>query len=611
MEIPKEINIGILIADESSPLNSKVDVYNLASLKQLFSLRKYFKILTIRQRCIPNVPNSIKSSLEDWSFLRNLELILLIGGASLTYWASEEVKSIIQKHTALSSLCSLNVSKYSSSCVSPRCCVLGKTLILMLPSNVLDWEPTLQKFVQAISSAFEEIKNEDRSISFSFGPHQDNFWNQNFKSEVKISKVAERPRKSLYEMISVDKAVEIILHESVPLHTVHKSVTDCFSFVIAEDVIAEEPYPPFPASVKDGYAVLASDNSRFRNVLAGVTTGIEPESIVVSGSCIRVSTGSMIPNGADAVIQVEDTAVAEKDDEGNEVKIEILKQPTKHQDIRAIGSDISAGALLIPSNTRISAAEIGVLSVYGIQSILTYQKPWIALLSTGDEVLEPNMPLRPGCIRDSNKSSLKYALVENRIPVVDVGIARDNAEDVKFHLMLAFESADVIISTGGVSMGEKDMLKQVLEYDFNAKIHFGRIHMKPGKPTTFSTVIYKGKKKLVFSLPGNPVSAFVCFYLFVFPCIKKLMGFSSPRHSVSKVKLNHDHKLDERPEFCRAAVNYGPDGVFSANMTGGQQSSRLSSMQNADVLLMLPPKSPEQQILKSGLLVDAIPLKTI
>ncbi|XP_035224071.1 gephyrin-like [Stegodyphus dumicola] len=221
------------------------------------------------------------------------------------------------------------------------------------------------------------------------------------------------------------------------------------------------------------------------------------------------------------------------------------------------------------------------------------------------------MPLKPGCIRDSNKSTLTHMIIENKIPVIDIGIARDTPDDVKSHLMLAFEAADIIISTGGVSMGERDMLKLVLEQDFRAKIHFGRIHMKPGKPTTFSTVVFEDKKKLVFSLPGNPVSAFVCFYLFVIPCIKKMIGFKQPRHATIKVELSQDLQLDERPEFQRVYLSSTLDGTFLAHSTGAQQSSRLLSMQNADALLVLPPRTSEQSILKKGSKVDAILLTSI
>ncbi|GBN79386.1 Gephyrin [Araneus ventricosus] len=359
------------------------------------------------------------------------------------------------------------------------------------------------------------------------------------KSKVKPVKVSERHRKSPYPMISVPEAVEILLKESYSLETEWKYFRDSFGHILSEKVIATEAYPSFPASIKDGYAVLADDTSEVRKVIGTVTPGCQLDFDLKPGCCVRVSTGSAIPDKADAVIQVEDTSVVEKDDEGNEISIKIEKQVEKPlQDIRPIGSDVSKNEILIPENHKISAAEIGVLATCGIQKVLVYRKPLVAVLSTGDEVLEPSSPLRPGCIRDSNKSSLQYMLYENRIATFDAGIAKDFADDIKSKLISAFRAADIIVTTGSVSMGEKDILKQVLEVDFDAVVHFGRIHMKPGKPTTFSTACFEGKKKLIFSLPGNPVSAFVCFYLFVIPCIKKLMGFKEPRHVTIKVEVS-------------------------------------------------------------------------
>lgn len=432
-----------------------------------------------------------------------------------------------------------------------------------------------------------------------------------FKSNVKPILPSKRARHSPYPMITVSQALECVIKESKTLQTIRKNFPECFSFVTAEAISASEPYPPFSASVKDGYAVLADDHSEIREVIGSVTPGCKPDFNLTPGSCVRVSTGSAIPEKANAVIQVEDTSVVEEDAESNEIRIKILMQAVQGQDIRVIGSDVREGEVLVSSNKRISAAEIGVMATCGIQNVLVYEKPRVALLSTGDEVVEPGSDLEPGCIRDSNKSSLFYSLIENRVPVTDVGIARDIADDVKSKLITAFETADIVITTGGVSMGERDILKQVLETDFNAVIHFGRIHMKPGKPCTFSTVNFNNKKKLVFSLPGNPVSACVCFTLFVIPCIKSLMGYIEPRHEPIKVKLSHNIKLDGRPEFCRVSLTCNDEGIYEASGTGAQQSSRLLSMQGADALLILPPASEEQTILKAGSMAEAILLKSI
>ncbi|GFS89055.1 gephyrin [Nephila pilipes] len=386
----------------------------------------------------------------------------------------------------------------------------------------------------------------------------------------------------------------------------------CYSHILGENIIASEPYPPFPASIKDGYAVLVDDMSEIRKVIGTVTPGCQLDFDLKSGCCVRVSTGSVVPDKADAVIQVEDTSIVAKDEEGNEISIKIEKQVMKRfQDIRAVGSDVKKGEVIITEKHKILAAEIGIMATCGIQKALVFQKPRVALLSTGDEVVESGTPLSPGFIRDCNRSSLGFLLYENKITVVDCGIAKDTADDYMCYLRTAFEAADIIVTSGSVSMGEKDILKQVLQIDFGAIIHFGRIHMKPGKPTTFSTLTFEGKRKLIFCLPGNPVSAFVCFYLFVLPCIKKLMGFNEPRHIPVKVKLAHDLSLDERPEYHRVFLKYDDDCMLVAHSTGAQQSSRLLSVQNADAFLILPPRTNHQPVLKAGSIVEALLIKSI
>ncbi|GIX68482.1 gephyrin, partial [Caerostris extrusa] len=309
-----------------------------------------------------------------------------------------------------------------------------------------------------------------------------------FKSKVQFPKASERHRKSPYPMIPATVATEIVLRDTNTLRHQFVAIKDSFGYILYDDVIAEEPYPPFPASIKDGYAVLTDDTTETRKVVGSVTPGGHLDFHLQPGQCVRVSTGSAIPDQSDAVIQVEDTTVIEDDDEGNEVCIKILKQVEKrYQDIRPVGSDILKGEVLIPKYHKVSAAEIGVMVTCGIETISVFQKPVVSLLSTGDELLEPGTPLIPGYIRDCNRTSLEFMLYENRISMFDAGIAGDTPDDIKSKLMSAFEMSDVVITTGSVSMGEKDILKQVLETDFCATIQFARIKMKPGKPTTFST----------------------------------------------------------------------------------------------------------------------------
>ena len=231
------------------------------------------------------------------------------------------------------------------------------------------------------------------------------------------------------------------------------------------------------------------------------------------------------------------------------------------------------------------------------------------------QILDPNEPLRPGCVWDSNRTTLLSLLHQERIECYNLGISRDEPNELYNKLTEGFLRSDVIITTGGVSMGEKDLLKQVLVEDFNATIHFGRINLKPGKPTTFSTCIFNGEKKFVFGLPGNPVSAFVTCQLFVLPTLRLLAGGLKPNeenllafHKVIQVKLKlekESRKLDPRPEFVRAIVSYGDD-VPSAFITGNQQSSRLLSVKDANALVLLNQSSETIKEIKNNEIVKAI-----
>ncbi len=202
-----------------------------------------------------------------------------------------------------------------------------------------------------------------------------------------------------------------------------------------------------------------------------------------------------------------------------------------------------------------------------------------------------------------------YAGGEQGFKTVDCGIAPDDLDELKAKLASALDQGDLVVTTGGVSMGDRDLLRQVLVQDFKAKIHFGRVHMKPGKPTTFATLTWKeGQTKLVLGLPGNPVSATVTTHLYVLPACRSLSGFNRAKAGIVKARLNHDVRLDPRPEYMRVALSWHADGdpVASTESTGNQISSRLASLRAANALLMLPPRSDEVTILPKNTICDAM-----
>jgi gephyrin len=387
--------------------------------------------------------------------------------------------------------------------------------------------------------------------------------------------VASRPRKSPYPMITVQEAQAIVLHHCQnPIGIEEISFRQALGRVLAEDVLAKDPLPPFPASVKDGYAVLSSDKAGTRIVIGSSNAGNSPGQVLQAGQCVRINTGAPVPIGADAVVQVEDTELTKKSDDGKEeFEIEILEAPTVGQDIRPIGSDIQDGSVVLSKGSILGPAEIGLLATVGSTRLKGFKKPIIALLSTGNELQDPDQAdLKPGFIRDSNKTTLWSLLdMEQGFSTVDCGIANDDLGDLKAKLTFALDHGDMIVTTGGVSMGDKDLLRQVLVQDFSAHIHFGRVLMKPGKPTTFATLTWKDKSKLILGLPGNPVSATVTSHLYVLPAARALSGYKKPFAATVKARLAKDLVLDPRPEYQRVALYWnGQDSVSSSEATGNQ-----------------------------------------
>lgn len=326
------------------------------------------------------------------------------------------------------------------------------------------------------------------------------------------------------------------------------------------------------------------------------------------GKIARVTTGGMVPEGANAVIMVEDTKLIKSSDDGKqELEIEILVSATAHENIREVGSDCKVGQLIARKGQRIST-ELGTLVSVGVRHVKVYRKPRIGVLSSGNEVLDHihTDNLKPGQVRDTNRITLLAAIQAAGFEAVDLGIVDDDVDEITERLEEAVSKVDVLITTGGVSMGEADFIKPILEQKMDATIHFGRVMMKPGKPTTFATVP-QGKRaaKLVFALPGNPVSALVAFHIFVVPGLRRMAGWEKPEHGMIPVKIEHDIQLDARPEYHRVQVKIEHGGLV-ASSTGCQQSSRMMSMVEANGLLQLPMRTPDISTLQKGLSVPCI-----
>ncbi|KAI0100916.1 molybdenum cofactor synthesis domain-containing protein [Nemania sp. FL0031] len=432
---------------------------------------------------------------------------------------------------------------------------------------------------------------------------------------------SRRSRESPYPMLSVDDALQKI-REHTPAPEVITSKVDISltGRVLAENVSAREHVPGFRASIVDGYAVVVPKDGKMNGVfpVVSVSHAAPGESEVKSlkeGEIARITTGAPLPPGATSVIMVEDTVLKTMTDDGKEEKeVEIIADDVQEgENIREVGSDIKAEDVVLSKGELVSAVggEIGLLAAVGVAEVKTYRKPVIGVLSTGDEIVHHDRPgdLRLGEVRDTNRITLMCAAREQGFEVVDLGIAADKPGTLEQTLRDALRRVDLVITSGGVSMGELDLLKPTIERSLSGTIHFGRVSMKPGKPTTFATVPVKDNagervSKVIFSLPGNPASALVTFHLFVLPSLHQMSGISPVGLTKVPVFLAHDFALDKsRPEYHRAVVAVDGDGRLLATSTGGQRSSKVGSLRGANCLLCLPSgKEP----MKKGTKVDAL-----
>lgn len=617
------VKVGVLTVSDRCSRGQAEDKSG-PNLQKILRSSSALKVNEILSDCVPDEANEIKRVLLKWCDTENVHVILTTGGTGFSPRdiTPEVTSEIIERPAQGLTLQMLSESlKVTPMAMLSRavCGIRKGTIIINLPGSLKGSQECFQFVLPALPHAIEVLRGSPNvgvthaSMEHPAHPQRgDTHHNCPHKTQGKtvrdLSKVAERDRHSPYPLVSMSDALSVIKENANCLPKTVVSIEDSLGHILASDVFAQEPFPPFPASVKDGYAVLASDGPGERVVLGPVTAGEIAASQVISGHVMRITTGAPVPQGADAVVQVEDTELLESDDGGRtEKRIKILTCPKPGQDIRPIGFDVNKGQQVLSAYDKLGPAELGLMASLGLTDIEVFQKPKVAVLSTGNEVVSPGQVTKAGQIRDSNKIALKSMINFHGFEFIDLGIAADTPQDLESKLSAGLELADVVVSSGGVSMGEKDFLKPVLEDLIGATIHFGRVFMKPGKPTTFATVTVGGKKKLIFSLPGNPVSAMVTFNLFVLPALNKLTGSQSPELTKIKAKLLQPVSLDARPEYHRVALSWkSGDLVPSATSTGSQCSSRLLSMRTSNALLVLPPRSDDLTRIEAGTIVDAL-----
>ncbi len=390
-------------------------------------------------------------------------------------------------------------------------------------------------------------------------------------------------KTGLYPMLSVEEALERVLAFFHTLEAERVPILETLGRVLAEDAYADVDIPPLANSAMDGYAVLAQDTKgagptspRRLRVIGDLAAGYVTETSVTPSTAIRIMTGAPVPPGADAVVRFEDT------ERGGEW-VDILTEVPVGKNVRYAGEDVRKDALVLHRGSRIRPQEVGMLATLGRKQVLVTRRPRVAILATGDEVVDIDVPLAPGKIRNSNSYSNAAQVIKcGGIPVL-LGIARDQTEDLTQKLRTGLaQGVDLFLSSGGVSVGDFDVVKEVLAAE--GDMSFWRVRMKPGKPFAFGQI--DGVPLL--GLPGNPVSAMVSFELFARPAIFKMLGQEKwQRPAVEATLVNEVKRKDERRHFWRVQVER-EEGEYRAYLTGDQGSGILSSMVLANGLAIIP-----------------------
>jgi molybdopterin molybdotransferase len=385
--------------------------------------------------------------------------------------------------------------------------------------------------------------------------------------------------------LAAAEAARRILHEVRRQPALRMPLDDALDAVLAEDVVSQLDIPPWTNSAMDGYATRGADVRgaseerpvRLR-VVEQLPAGRFPTRTIAPGECARIFTGAPLPQGSDTVIRQEDT------DQGAEL-VTILRDRDIGANVRRAGEDIRKGRTVLTRGTELGPAQLGVLASLGVAHPLVFRQPRVAILASGDEIVDVDQPeeiLSGRKIASSNSHSLMALVRRAGAEPVNLGIARDSPESLREHLIRALE-ADLLVTTAGISVGEHDYLRAVLD-ELGAEQRFWKIRMRPGAPVGFG--LLKGIPWI--GLPGNPVSTMVTFELFVRPAIRTMAGHPLPFRRTVPVRLAEPIRLKPRLQhFLRAIVTDGPEGR-EARLTGPQGSGILSSMILANALLILP-----------------------
>jgi molybdopterin molybdotransferase len=385
-------------------------------------------------------------------------------------------------------------------------------------------------------------------------------------------------------MIRLEEAIEIVSASVVELGAEKVLLEHCLNRVLAEDIVSDINMPPFNKSAVDGYACRAEDIDMELEVIEVIQAGQTPTKSIAKGQCAQIMTGAPVPNGADKIVMVEHIEIKEG-------KIKALRNQKK-SNISILAEDVKQGDIVLPKASLLKPQHIAILASVGYAELMVYKMPIVGVLSTGDELVEPNQKPDISKIRNSNGPQLVAQIKSMGLNARYYGIAKDTPKHTLKKIQDALSECDIVLLTGGVSMGEFDFVPEVL-IKLGVKLHFESIAIKPGKPTVYGTY----KEKYLFGLPGNPVSSFVLFEILVKNLIYKLMGYRREFCEI-KLPLGEPYRRERPGRLSFIPIKIKNGEVFPVKYHG---SGHIHSLYNADGFINIPIGVEE---VKKGELMD-------
>ena len=380
-------------------------------------------------------------------------------------------------------------------------------------------------------------------------------------------------------MISIEEALDAVIKNTGKISSeINLPLENCTNSILSQDVFSPINMPPFRQSAMDGYAVNIHEDLKYS--LAGeVKAGDGHQPFLQSGQALRIFTGAPVPDSADAIVIQEEVEVKED-------HIAVQNTPQKGQNIRPLGEQVKEGELGLEKGTKLTPAALGYLSSLGLTEVSVYKKPSIAIVTTGNELVEAGEPLTYGKIYESNSVMLKSALLSLGFDAISVHKVKDNYKDTYNKLQEVVAGNDLVIISGGISVGDYDFVGKALK-KLDIEQIFYRVNQKPGKPLFFG----KNKNTVLFALPGNPAAALTCFYMYVYPSVKKMAGLDNDLKKIIAIFGSNFMKKGDRPQFLKAIYEEGKVAILE-----GQSSAMLQTFAVANALVKMPGDMEEIRI---------------